>query len=126
MAQIPHKKRVAKLLLMQEANHVRPRLVTAHSAQENKCVLSAPAFFTGADGCIVADGVWCTPGLAFIQELQRKFPTPTILAGADGCIVADAVWCTPGLALNQELQRELPTPAFSTGAGGCIVTFGSD
>ena len=104
MAQIPLKKRVAQLLLMQAADN----------AQENKCVLSAPAFFTGADGCTVADGVWCTPALAFIQELQRKFPTPTFFTGTDGCIVADGVWCTPGLALVQEFEREFPTPAFFT------------
>ena len=55
-------------------------------------------FITGADGCAVADGIWSTPSLTLIQELQRELPTTTFFTGADGCTVADGVWCAPSLA----------------------------
>ena len=74
-----------------------------------------------ADGRAVADGVWCTPRLALVEDLQREFPMPTFFTGADGCVVADGVWCTPSLALIEDLQRELPTPTFFTGADSCAV-----
>ena len=58
-----------------------------------------PSFLTSADGCIVTNGVWCTPNRALIEEVQRKLPTPSFLTKTDGRVVADSVWCTPGLAL---------------------------
>ena len=61
------------------------------------------------------------PGLALIQEVQRKLPTATFLASANGCIVADSVRFAPGLALNQQGHRKLPKVTFLASANGCTV-----
>ena len=57
------------------------------------------AFSCPAGGCIVADGVWCIPGRAFMDHRCRH-------RGADGFIVADGVWCAPGMAVLEKLQRD--------------------
>ena len=45
----------------------------------------------GADGFIVADGVWCTPGKAFFEKLQRDFSIAT--AGVEALSLAyDGHW----------------------------------
>ena len=85
-------------------------------------MLPTPALLTSADGCAVADCVWCTPGLALVQELQCEFPMPAFFTGTDGCIVANGIWCTPSFAFIQELQREFPTSTFFTGVLSLICT----
>ena len=66
--------------------------------------LATLSFLTSADGGAIADGAWCTAGLALIEEIQRELPTPSFLTSADGCAVAAGVWCAPGLAFHP------PTP----------------
>ena len=66
---------------------VGSKLLLAHNLKQGNRMLSFHAFCTSADGSTVADRVWCTPGLALIQELQRKLPTPSFFTSADGGIV---------------------------------------
>ena len=49
------------------AGRIGPYLLNPHGLQKRNRTLSLPPFFTHCHGCVVADGVWCSPGLAVFQ-----------------------------------------------------------
>ena len=79
---------------------------------------------TRTHGCIVAHGGWRTPGLALIQESQRKQPTLVILTRTHGCIVTDSVGRALGFALIEEIQCKIPTPALLASFGRPKIILG--